>query len=199
MKHQKTFSPLLRSCYLTTIHIISYVAVSFAVLLPIAHAQEDEISTVTTAISEIQSTARIAPQRAERKTKLQRKCKQKQSLPRGFVYKTLGSNHFSKNDVRRNTVGLIMSQSVRMAWPSCLNILDIKGNNIAKLGLYETGHGWAARYYAGIKCAGSTPYGGATLASKAQKRTRSVNIYIDFGKACYGPIPANRCIGSKQC
>jgi hypothetical protein len=86
-----------------------------------------------------------------------------------------------------------------MSWPGCLDVLDKKGNNIAKLGLYATGSGWAARYYAGILCASGTPYGGETVASKARKRTRSNDIYIDFGKTCYGPISANRCIGSKQC
>jgi hypothetical protein len=137
--------------------------------------------------------------RVERKTKLQKKCSQKKPFPRGFIYKTLGSTHFSKNDVRRNTIGLIIKPGVRMFWPGCLDVLDKKGNNIAKLDLYATGSGWAARYYAGVGCASGTPFGGEKVAQLARKRSRSTNIYIDFGKTCYGPITANRCIGSQQC
>jgi hypothetical protein len=163
--------------------------------IPTGQAQD----TAVPILDESTSITALWLRKVEKRTKLQRKCEIKKSFPRGFVYKTLGSNHFSKNDVRRYTVGLIISPGIRMSWPRCLDILDTKGNNIAKLGLYATGNGWAARYYAGILCGSGTPYGGETLAQKAKKRSRSKNIYVDFGKICYGPIAANRCIGSKQC
>jgi len=163
--------------------------------MPVGNAQNSTISE--SAKSEVSST--LQTRRVERKTKLQKKCGRKKFFPRGFIYKTLGSNHFSKNDIRRHTIGLIISPGIRMSWPGCLDVLDSKGNKVAKFGLYATGSGWAARYYAGIGCAINTPYGGEKVAQMAKKRTRSTKIYVDFGKTCYGPITANRCIGSKQC
>lgn len=190
MLHQFT-SPISKS-HFRVYKIIGYLLLTVVIGMPFGNAENSTKA-------EPGVTANVHAERFERKTKLQKKCRQKKSFPRGFIYKTLGSNHFSKNDVRRYSIGLIVSPAVRMSWPQCLDVLDKNGNNIAKLGLYATGSGWAARYYAGIGCASSTPFGGEKVSQLAKKRTRSTNIYIDFGKTCYGPITANRCIGSQQC
>lgn len=120
-----------------------------------------------------------------------------QRFPGGFIYKTIGSSHFS--DVRRNTIGLILRYGSPGPYPSCLNVKDRDGNVVAKLGLYARGSGWAARYYAGIGCGSRTPLNGSAVATRARKNTGSSLITFDFGNRCYGPIEANRCIGSSQC
>ncbi|MCO6429905.1 MAG: hypothetical protein J5J00_03515 [Deltaproteobacteria bacterium] len=120
-----------------------------------------------------------------------------QSWPGSHIYKTVGSHHFT--DIRRNTIGLILKIGASGPFPSCVEALDSNGNVVAKLGLYARGAGWAARYYAGIGCGSSTPLNGSGVANKAKKNTGNSNIYMDFGSKCYGPIEANRCIGSSQC
>jgi hypothetical protein len=61
------------------------------------------------------------------------------------------------------------------------------------------GGGWGARYYAGIRCAKSTPFGGAEVASRAMQSSGSSRIYMKFGNVCYGPFEANKCINSSSC
>lgn len=120
-----------------------------------------------------------------------------QKYPGSFIYKTVGSSHFS--DVRRNTIGLILRYGAPGPYPSCVSVKDSRGNVVAKMGLYARGAGWAARYYAGIGCGAGTPYNGSAVASRAKKNTGSTKVNLDFGNRCYGPIEANRCIGSSQC
>jgi len=117
--------------------------------------------------------------------------------PSGHVYKTIGSEHFS--DIRRNTVGIVLKQGARGPYPSCVDAVDKDGRVVAKLGLYEKGNGWAARYYAGIGCGTATPYNGNAVAARAREGSGSSKIYMNFGSVCYGPIEASQCIGSKQC
>lgn len=117
--------------------------------------------------------------------------------PSGHIYKTIGSEHFS--DIRRNTVGIVLKQGARGPYPSCVDAVDKDGRVVAKLGLYEKGNGWAARYYAGIRCGTSTPYNGNAVAARAREGSGSSQIYMNFGSVCYGPIDASQCIGSKQC
>jgi len=124
-------------------------------------------------------------------------CSQIASWPGGYIYKTIGSNHFT--DVRRNTVGVIIKPGARGPFPSCVQVLDSKGNVVAKLSLYQKGAGWAARYYAGIGCASGTPFNGASVAAKAQANTGSSSVYMNFGGICYGPINASQCLGSRHC
>jgi hypothetical protein len=119
--------------------------------------------------------------------------------PSTHIYKTIGSTHFSPGDVRRNTVGLILKPGTRGPFPSCIDAIDTAGSVVAKLGLYQRGNGWAARYYAGIGCGTSTAYNGKKVATRAQANTGSKNIYMKFGTACYGPIDASQCQGSSQC
>lgn len=118
-------------------------------------------------------------------------------MPSTHIYKTFGSKHFS--DIRRKTIGLILKSGAPGPFPSCIDAIDTKGNVVAKLGLYAVGGGWGARYYAGIRCAKSTPYGGAEVASRAQQSSGSSKIYMKFGGVCYGPFEANRCINSTSC
>ena len=117
--------------------------------------------------------------------------------PSGHIYKTIGSEHFS--DIRRNTVGIVLKQGARGPYPSCVDAVDKDGRVVAKLGLYEKGNGWAARYYAGIRCGTSTPFNGNAVAARAREGSGSSQIYMNFGSVCYGPIDASQCIGSKQC
>lgn len=119
-------------------------------------------------------------------------------IPSSFIYKTIGSSHF--NDVRRNTIGLILRKGAPGPYPSCVEVKDTRGNLIAKMGgYYPAGDEWAARYYAGIGCGSSTPLNGAAIAKKAKSNTGSSLVIFDFGSKCYGPVDANRCIGSSQC
>jgi hypothetical protein len=124
-------------------------------------------------------------------------CTQTMGLPGGYVYKTVGSHHFT--DVRRNTIGVVIKPGGRGPFPGCVNVIDTSGNVVAKLALYAKGAGWAARYYAGVGCATSTPLNGAAVAAKARAKTGSSKVYLNFGGNCYGPIEASKCIGSAHC
>jgi hypothetical protein len=118
-------------------------------------------------------------------------------MPSTHIYKTFGSKHFS--DIRRKTIGLILKSGASGPFPSCIDAVDTKGNVIAKLGLYAVGGGWGARYYAGIRCARGTPYGGGEVAARALQSSGSSKIYMKFGNVCYGPFEANKCINSTSC
>lgn len=121
-----------------------------------------------------------------------------EQFPGSFIYKTIGSSHF--NDVRRNTMGLILRRGASGPYPSCVEVKDTKGNLIAKMGaFYPPGSEWAARYYAGWGCGVSTPLSGASAGSRAKANTGSTQVIFDFGSKCYGPVDATRCIGSSQC
>ncbi len=125
-------------------------------------------------------------------------CNSVRSFPTStHIYKTVGSSHF--NDIRRNTSGLIIRPGASGPFPSCIYIMDTKGNKLGAMGLYQTGGGWAARYYAGIGCGSGSPYSGSTFASKARANTGNPNILFNFGSFCLGPINAGQCIGSSQC
>ena len=124
-------------------------------------------------------------------------CARVSPWPGSHIYKTIGSNHFT--DIRRNTIGLVIKAGGVGPFPNCVAALDTKGNQVAVLGLYAKGAGWAARYYAGIGCGSGTPYNGSRVASIARSNTGSSSIYMNFGTVCYGPIDANQCIGSGQC
>lgn len=128
---------------------------------------------------------------------LSAKCGKIVKWPGSHIYKTLGSKHFS--DIRRKTIGVIIKSGASGPFPSCIEALDKNGNSVAKLGLYATGSGWSARYYAGIRCASRTPFGGAQVASRAQSSSGSTKIYMKFNNVCYGPIEANKCVGSTSC
>lgn len=118
-------------------------------------------------------------------------------MPGTHIYKTFGSKHFT--DVRAKTIGLILKPGASGPFPSCIDAIDMNGNVIAKLALYGVGSGWAARYYAGIRCAKSTPYGGAQVAARAVQSSGSSKIYMKVGSVCYGPFEANKCINSTSC
>ena len=117
--------------------------------------------------------------------------------PGSHIYKTMGSEHFS--DIRRNTIGVVIKPGGRGPFPSCIEAVTTSGSVVAKLGLYERGGKWGARYYAGIGCGAGTPYNGSGIASRARAKSGSSKIYMNFGGVCYGPIEASRCIGSQQC
>lgn len=126
-------------------------------------------------------------------------CKRVSSFPGSHIYKTIGSTHFSPVDVRRNTIGLIVKPGGSGPFPSCAYALDSENNVVAKLGLYQRGGSWAARYYAGVGCGSDTAYNGSRVGQNARENTGSTNIYLQFDSVCYGPIDATRCVGSSQC
>jgi hypothetical protein len=122
------------------------------------------------------------------------------SFPGSFIYKTIGSTHFSAGDVRRNAIGLVVKPGVRLgSWPSCVPVLDRDGGEVSALGRYAVGGGWSARYYAGIGCGGKYPFNGSRVAALARQGSGSDEIYFDFGDICYGPVQADQCVGSSQC
>jgi hypothetical protein len=126
-------------------------------------------------------------------------CSSVAAWPGSHIYKTIGSNHFSPGDVRRNTIGLVIRPGGRGPFPSCINAVDSAGTVVAKLGLYSRNDGWAARYYAGIGCGAGTPFNGSAVASRARANTGSSSIYMNFDGVCFGPIDASTCLGSSQC
>lgn len=122
-------------------------------------------------------------------------CKSVKPFPGSFIYKTIGSEHFT--DARRNTIGLVMKPGANVATPGCIDVLAKNGAKISDLGFYSRGGGWFARYYGGIGC-GDTVNGSA-LQSRATQASGSDDVYFRIGTTCYGPVDANRCIGSSQC
>jgi hypothetical protein len=126
-------------------------------------------------------------------------CSAVSEFPSSHIYKILGSTHFTPNDIRRKTIGLVIKQGGVGPFPSCIDVVDTSGNIVAKMGLYSRGDGWAARYYAGIGCGTSTPFGGSEVAGRAQAGTGNSDILFNMGSVCFGPINANECKGSSQC
>lgn len=124
-------------------------------------------------------------------------CRSNRSWPSSHIYKTIGSEHFS--DVRRNTIGIVVRPGGSGPFPSCVNGYDKNGNLVVKLGLWSRNDGWAARYYAGIGCGTSTALNGAKVAQRARANTGNDDVIFEFDGVCFGPIDADRCIGSAQC
>lgn len=129
-------------------------------------------------------------------------CKTTKPLPKQFIYKTIGSHHFT-NDCRRNTIGLIMSHGARGYGGDCIEVFSKKGKLLAKMGNY--GQGWSggpARYYNCIGCSGGQSIDGFDLARAALKDSKSKDIYLRFSgvkNTCYGPITADECVNSRGC
>jgi hypothetical protein len=128
---------------------------------------------------------------------LGKNCQQVQSFPSYFIYKTIGSDHFT--DIRRNSIGLIVKPGIRASWPSCVDVINKNGESVAKIALFAVGNGWSARFYAGIGCGSSTALNGTAVAQEAKKGTQSTDIYFDFGDVCFGPVDASKCVGSSSC
>ena len=125
-------------------------------------------------------------------------CSRLVSWPSSYIYKTVGSDHFT--DVRRNTIGLIMKIGAPTAnATSCVQVLAANGKVITSLGLYARGSGWAARYYSGFGCGASTPVNGNAVASLARSAAGSSRIIMNIGGTCYGPIEATKCLNSSSC
>jgi len=133
------------------------------------------------AVGEVKNCASVAP------------------FPSSYIYKMIGSTHFSPTDVRRNTIGLIIRPGGPGPFPSCISVVSTNGNVLANLGLYQRGSGWEARYYAGIGCGKETPYNGETFAAMARESGNGSFVLFNMGSICYGPIDASRCVGSSQC
>ena len=123
-------------------------------------------------------------------------CKRYGSFPSGFIYKTVGSNHFS--DCRRSTIGLIMRNGTSGPFPSVISIYSLNGTKLGAVGLYSRNDGWAARYYSCVG-GGQPAQSGSRLAQKAKQASGSTKVYLNRSGTCYGPIEANKCVGSKQC
>lgn len=124
-------------------------------------------------------------------------CRSTAPWPGSYVYKTVGSDHFS--DPRRFSANVLMKPGAPGPFPSCIDLVDTKGNVVSKLGLYARGAGWAARYYGGFGCGSGTPLSGSSVANKARANTGSSNVYANSDGVCYGPIDAAKCIGSAHC
>lgn len=125
-------------------------------------------------------------------------CRTLSSWPGSYIYKTIGSDHFT--DVRRNTIGLIMKMGAPTAnATSCVQVLAENGKVITNLGLYARGAGWAARYYSGFGCGSATPVNGNAVAALARSASGSSRIIMNLAGTCYGPIEATRCLNSSSC
>jgi hypothetical protein len=124
-------------------------------------------------------------------------CDKYSSWPSAFIYKTIGSTHFSPSDPRRNSIGLVMKPGAKVSTPRCIDILASNASPIAQMGFYARGAGWHARYYGGIGC--GTLVNGDGLGKLARDAAGSNNIYVRINGTCYGPIDATKCKGSSQC
>ena len=126
------------------------------------------------------------------------KCNSLSPWPSSYIYKTVGSDHFT--DIRRNTIGLIMKIGAPTAnATSCVQVLSSNGSVLVSLGLYGRGAGWAARYYSGFGCGASTPVNGNALAARARSSSGSSQVIMNLAGTCYGPIEATRCLNSSSC
>jgi hypothetical protein len=129
---------------------------------------------------------------------LEKGCAKVSGWPSGLIYKTMGSDHFSSGDPRKNTIGLIAKPGTSVFASGCTEMLDSKGNIVARFGLYSTNDGWRFRAYSAVGCGGSGE-SASSVANKALKNTSSTDVYVQFGNTCYGPIDPRQCIGSQQC
>ena len=128
---------------------------------------------------------------------ISRHCAVRRSFPSGLIYKTEGSGHFCPNDCRCHTIGLIATFSSSVNGPGRIEVRDTMGNSVGALGMYAYGGLYRWRAYACI--AGTPSRDGGAIASLARANTGSKNVWFDFGTTCYGPVPADVCIGSSQC
>ena len=110
-----------------------------------------------------------------------------------MIYKTPGVKY-------GGAVSVIFRSSVSgIPFPECIQIVDVLGKVVAKLGQYHPSGGYSARYYAGHGCGADTPLDGKEIASIVEKSTGTQDILVDFGNVCVGPIDADRCINSSAC
>lgn len=125
-------------------------------------------------------------------------CSSISPLPSQFIYKTVGSEHFS--DCRRNTAGLVVKAGFPGSFPNTAEVFDTEGNLRAVFGAYyPAGAQWKWRAYACWGDGDNYPYGGAKIAADAKAATGSQNIYLRIGTKCYGPINAAKCYNSSSC
>lgn len=129
---------------------------------------------------------------------LENVCDKVSGWPSGLIYKTIGSDHFSAGDARKNTIGLIAKPGAPVFASGCTEMLDSQGNVVARFGLYSTNDGWKFRAYSAVGCGGTGKYA-SSVANEALKNTRTADVYVKFDNTCYGPIDPRRCIGSQQC
>lgn len=123
-------------------------------------------------------------------------CRSVKGWPGTFIYKTIGSGHFPSSDPRRYTISLILRHGAGVGRTSCATFLARNGREVAKVGLYEAGGEYYARYYGGTGC--GTRISGRSLAAKARQIAGDDDIYAKFGNTCYGPIPAGSCRNSSD-
>jgi hypothetical protein len=129
---------------------------------------------------------------------LEKGCNKVSGWPSGLIYKTVGSDHFSAGDPRKNTIGLIAKPGASVYASGCTEMVDSQGNVVARFGLYSTNDGWKFRAYSAVGCGGSG-VSSSSVANQALKNTRSTDVFVKFGDNCYGPIDPRQCIGSQQC
>lgn len=129
---------------------------------------------------------------------LEKMCDKVSGWPSGLIYKTMGSDHFSQGDPRKNTIGLIAKPGAPVSASGCTEMIDSQGNVVARFGIYSTNDGWKFRAYSAVGCGGSGKYANS-VADEALRNTRSSDVYVKFGTSCYGPIDPRHCIGSQQC
>ena len=126
-------------------------------------------------------------------------CGQVKSWPGNFIYKTVGSSHFSSGDPRRSTIGFIVAHGAEPsgAIPSCMSILATNGEKIGQFGVYAYGGEYRARLYSASGC--GTPLTKSQVASKAKAQVSGDDdIYIKIGSTCYGPIDSDSCRNSRD-
>lgn len=115
------------------------------------------------------------------------------SFPSALIYKTPGVKY-------GGAVSVIFHDGVEgIPFPQCIQIVDVLGKVVAKLGYYHPAGEYAARYYAGHGCGSDTPLDGDEIANIVDQTTGTQDVLIDFGTVCVGPIEADECINSRAC
>ena len=125
-------------------------------------------------------------------------CKSQRSLSGGEIWKSRQSPHIPTSDRRKFSTALIYTRSARAPSGSCLSVLDSKGKEIHKLGIYARGESlYSARFYGGAGCGDAKSP--STIAALAKRNTGNTNVYIDTGSVCLKIPDPRQCYNSVGC
>lgn len=125
-------------------------------------------------------------------------CPSTRALKRCEIWKSIASTHIPRSDRRRNSSSLIGLAGCGTSVPSCIPIVDGKGNVVHKLGRYfPTGGKYSFRHYGGHGCGDAKS--ASAVAALARRNTGSTAVYADLGSVCVQvPNPAT-CYNSSAC
>ena len=97
------------------------------------------------------------------------------------LWKSQSSAHLNPRDARSGGCTLIYGRRNYGPRSSCLPVYDSRGVLVAKLGLYQRGGEYGARYYTGVGCAQKLSCSGLGSKLKKTNGNRTVYIGIDAG------------------